>query len=213
MKIRTSEELVDRIDSDLVWRRAELTAFYGAAASASRIVQTALLRGSVALLYAHWEGFVKEAAYYYLCFLASKRLKTEQLRAEIAGLSMWSEMVAAAESRNPDLHTKIVRSLRDDSAKRAKIPNDKAAIRTESNLSFRVFAAILSSIGLDSSIHESHRDLIDAELVAVRNRIVHGENETIALPEWVELSAAVLAIMRDVADQIQHAAVEKTYLI
>lgn len=212
MKIRTAEELVDRIDADLVWRRAELAAFHGATANAAGAAQSALLRGSVALLYAHWEGFIKESVYFYLCYLATMKLTTQQLRPELAGLSMRSTVMLASESRNPVLHTNVVRLIREQAADRAKIPNDKDAVRTESNLSFRVLEAILGSIGLDASRYYGQRDLIDAELVAVRNRIVHGENESIALSEWLELRDATLLIMRDVADQLQNAVVEKTYL-
>lgn len=155
---------------------------------------------------------MKESAYYYLCYLASKRLSTQQLRPEIAGLSLRSDLTVALDSRNPELHTKIVRLIREDGTQRARIPNDKDTIRTESNLSFRVLSAVLASIGLDAAVYDEQRDLIDAELVAVRNRIVHGENETIALTEWVELRDAVLVLMRGIADQIQNSAIEQTYL-
>lgn len=212
MKIRTVEVLIDRIDADLVWRRAELAAFHNAAATANGVVQSAVLRGSVALLYAHWEGFVKETAYFYLCYLASRKLTFQQLRPEIAGFAMKGELGPAFESRSPELHANIVRSIREGSANRARIPNEKDDVRTESNLSFKVLAAILSSIGLDSTLFDEQRDLIDGQLVAPRNRIVHGENETISLTDWVDLKDAVLGIMRDVADQVQNAAVEKTYL-
>lgn len=212
MKVRTLESLIDRIDEDLAWRRAELTAFHKAAASTSGSMRSAVLRGSVALLYAHWEGFVKEAAHLYLCYLSSKRLTLQQLRPEIAGFAMNKELRPAIESRNPELHAQVVRSIREGGANRARIPNDREDVRTESNLSFRVLSAILASIGIDAGAYEHQRDLIDGQLVAPRNRIVHGEHETISLTEWLDLRDSILGLLREVADQIQNSAVEQTYL-
>lgn len=212
MKVRSAEELLDRIDGELAWRRAELVAFRRAITDTKGIGRTALLRGSVAILYAHWEGFVKEASYLYLCLLASQRLTMSSLRPELAGLVMRSQLSAGFESRNPAAHTEIVRSLREEGSSRAKIPTDRSAVRTESNLTYKVLVAILTSIGLDAESFRDYRDLIDSELVATRNRIVHGEHEAIALESWNELHEEVLTLMSQFRDQIQNAAVEKTYL-
>lgn len=212
MKVRSAEELLNRIDGDLAWRRSELVAFHRAIGDAKGMGRRALLRGSIAILYAHWEGFIKESAYLYLCMLASQKLTMQSLRPELAGLVMRSQLVAGIETKNPLAHTEIVRSLREDATNRAKIPTVRSAVRTESNLTYKVLAAILSSLGLDVDPFEAHRDLIDSELVAVRNRVVHGEHEAIALEEWSDLCDEILALMSQVRDQIQNAAVEKTYL-
>lgn len=212
MKVKSLEALVDKLDADLAWRRAELSAFQRATVDTKGAGKTALLRSSVALLYAHWEGFVKEAVYLYLCFLAGRKLSTQQLRPEIVGLVVRSKLTAAVEAKSSAVHTEVVRSLRETSSQRAAIPTSKDAVRTESNLSYKVLSSIVGSIGLSIDPFEKHQDLIDTELVATRNRIVHGEHQTIAQTEWNELYGTVLDLMGQMKDQIQNAAVEQSYL-
>src|SRR5690349_822880 len=88
MKIRTQEELFDRIADDLVWRRRELVLFSSQLDKVNSEFSRALLHGSVALLYAHWEGFVKNACHYYLCYLSARGVSFSQLIPEIAALAL-----------------------------------------------------------------------------------------------------------------------------
>ncbi len=208
--VRTAEQLFDRIYDDLGWRRKELVLFNSRMKRGDEFEKT-LLRSSVALLYAHWEGFVKNACGLYLTFLASRRLSMQQLRPELAALALRRRLVEAAETKKVAIQAEMIRDLRERASERARIPTGGSSVRTESNLSSTVLADILTGVGCDYTRYEQYADLIDDQLVASRNRIAHGDNSYIRRPEWDELSRQILWIMEDIATQLLNAAVEETY--
>jgi MAE_28990/MAE_18760-like HEPN len=75
MAINTIDDLQDRLDSAISWRRVELSALKSAVEQAENRspgspLSRALARSGVAMLYAHWEGFVKEACQAYVDYVA-----------------------------------------------------------------------------------------------------------------------------------------------
>lgn len=212
MKVRTKEALFDLISEDLGWRRVELSVFHKQVLRADAAAQSALLRASVALLYAHWEGFVKNSCHWYYCYLASRKQTIQSLRPELAGVALRPQMQASTDSKKPHLHADLVRTIRERATERAKIPTTRDSVRTNSNLSFEVLQDVLTAVGCSADSLEPSRDLINEELVAVRNRIVHGENEFMRLSEWEDLRSEVLMLMEQVGDQIISACVDETFL-
>ena len=212
MKIRSKEALADRVYDDLSWRRKELSVFQGFVKKAEPHAQGALLRSSLALLYAHWEGSVKFNAHAYLCYLASLRLSFQQLRPELAAVALRARLNELTDSNKSELHTHVIQQIRDNGGERANVPSTREAIRTNSNLNFSTLCEILSSLGFDYSRYGDKADLIDEQLVAVRNRIAHGEEEYVRLTEWEEIKKNIFQVMEDIADQIVLGADNQTYL-
>ncbi|WP_280239644.1 MAE_28990/MAE_18760 family HEPN-like nuclease [Nocardia abscessus] len=210
-KPTTPDALYDLIYDDLVWRRREIVLFTSQLDKTSEEFQKALLRSSVALLYAHWEGFVKNSCSYYLAHLSTKRISFQDLRPELAALSLRGKMTTAALAKKTSMHAELVRHIRERAAERATIPIDNDAIRTESNLSYPVLVEILTAVGCNPHLYSQFADLIDDQLVRARNKIAHGEYSFIKRPEWDELSRQVLWLMNDIATQLMNAAVEETY--
>jgi hypothetical protein len=75
MKIRSVSELVDFLDEDLAWRKRELTTFRFLMGRSRPHEREAVLRAAVCVLYAHWEGFVKNGATGYVNYVALKGLE------------------------------------------------------------------------------------------------------------------------------------------
>lgn len=211
MKIRTVEELDNRIREDFTWRRHEMTFFNQQLRQGARIQKRSLLRASVAILYAHWEGFIKTSCHYYLCYVASLRLSTEKLSPPLAALSLRALINKSTDSRSSILHNEMVVVIRESAHERARVPAQRDAIQTASNLSFSVLEDILISIGLDPAPYEYARDLINDNLVNYRNKIAHGENEVISEQDWDELESEVLTLMESVATEIVNSASNKRY--
>src|SRR5580704_7767577 len=84
MPVRTIEELADRLDEGMAWRRIELQALKAAVSDAEKQspgspLSRALARSGVAMLYAHWEGYVKDSCTAYVEFIAKRRLRCDEL--------------------------------------------------------------------------------------------------------------------------------------
>jgi MAE_28990/MAE_18760-like HEPN len=67
MKIRTLEDLNQRLVDDLIWRKSEIADLKGLIETRSFTASkhNTLLRSGVTILYAHWEGYIKTAATSY----------------------------------------------------------------------------------------------------------------------------------------------------
>ncbi|NLW74850.1 MAG: hypothetical protein GXY18_00240, partial [Methanomicrobiales archaeon] len=90
MNIHTVNDLCDFIDKDLAWRKKELSILKGCVESQvpNNLDQIVLIRCGIALLYAHWEGFIKKASSSYLEFIKMQRLRNDQLKPNFLTLSM-----------------------------------------------------------------------------------------------------------------------------
>lgn len=74
MKIRTLNDLQDMIDAEMAWRKKELYALKSNIQSSRAFAKETALRSGIALLYAHWEGAIKNIAYYYLIFVSYQKI-------------------------------------------------------------------------------------------------------------------------------------------
>lgn len=209
--IRTIEHLESFLTEDLKWRTHEMQLWEQVASSCRAHELPGVLRGGLALVYAHWEGYVKEGARSYLEYVSRKGLKIGQLRPEIAAVALRSTLGQGEASKNSSAHTAIVNILRSADSQPANIPYTSATIRTRSNLRFDVFADIMHSIGCDATRHEIYRVIIDKRLLRYRNDIAHGREEYISLSDWISIRDRILLILKDVRMQISNAAANEEF--
>lgn len=84
MTAKTLNELQDALDEGLSWRRIELFALTAEIErhdkqSATSPLARALARSGLAMLYAHWEGYTKEACQHYVDYVVARRPKIGEL--------------------------------------------------------------------------------------------------------------------------------------
>ncbi|MFE9249878.1 MAE_28990/MAE_18760 family HEPN-like nuclease [Streptomyces sp. NPDC007088] len=209
--IRTIDHLESSLTEDLKWRTHEMQLWEQVAASCRTHEVAGILRGGLALVYAHWEGYIKEGARAYLEYISRKGLKVGELRSEIAAVSLRSKLGQGETSKHSASHTEIVDLLRGADSLPADLPYTSATIRTRSNLKFDVFADIMHSIGCDASRHEIYQSTIDKRLLKYRNDIAHGREEYVRLADWIDIRDRVLLILKDVRNQISNAAANEDY--
>ncbi|WP_442937717.1 MAE_28990/MAE_18760 family HEPN-like nuclease [Nonomuraea sp. SBT364] len=211
MSIRSVDELGSHLIEELKWRSAELDTWEGLASSCRHHQRTGVLRAGVALLYAHWEGYIKEAARAYLEYISLQGLRVGDLRDELAAVALRTMLGSGEQSKRSSDHTSIVSALRTELQRKAHISHERSMIRTRSNLKFDVFEDIMHSIGCDSSRHELQRAMINNRLVKSRNDIAHGRRLVIEVEDWIDMRTRVGAILKDVRDQIRVAAETQAY--
>jgi hypothetical protein len=210
LKIRTVEHLVDHLDEDLIWRKKELSVLLWLLAKATADRRGPLLRASVALVYAHWEGFIKTAGSSYLEFVSNKRFKYSELTPNFIAMGARGLFRRAEASSGIAFHLELTEFFLARSDEICRLPY-KDGVKTGSNLSSVVLKEIVTSLGLDFAPFEMKAHLIDERLLKERNSIAHGEYLLVDEESVEELAREVLDMLEAFRNQIDNAAILGTY--
>ncbi len=210
MKIRTEENLFDRLSEDLIWRKREITIMRWLIGQASPDRRNALLRATVTLIYAHWEGFIKTAGASYLEFIHFRRLKHSELAQNFVALSARSILRQAGSTNKIASHLEVVKFFTSKLEEQSRIPYQNE-IDTGANLSSVLLKDIVETLGLEFSPYETKTHLIDNQLLRNRNTIAHGEYMFIDEDSVNELLTEVLGMLEMFRTQIDNAVALNAY--
>ena len=216
MKIRTLEELNQRLTDDLVWRKSEIADLKGLieTRSFSDKRHNTLLRSGVMLLYAHWEGYIKSAGTSYLEFVSRQQLTYDKLAINFVAIAMKAKLSEVTEANKATVFTEATRFILTQTNQRCSLPY-KDVVATGSNLSSSILREITCLLGLDYSFYETNRVIIDERLLGRRNKIAHGESlKYISLDrdEYQQMHEQILLMMDYFRNQIENNAAQKLYL-
>lgn len=203
-RLQTQNQLQDFLDAELGWRIKEISALKAAVKSSNYISQQTLVRASIALLYAHWEGFIKSTATAYVTYVNNQGLSYSELKTCFVVLGFKKVLHDVQQSKQSQLNVTLVDFLRDGLVTKSRLKVD-TAINTESNLSASVFENILQAVGFETAPYEAKANLIDESLLKRRNTIAHGEYVDVAWEDWANLADEVLQMLRQFKTDIENA--------
>lgn len=209
-RIRTAVELQTVLDDELAWRVKELQNLKLALKSSSGLGEPTLIRAGVAMLYAHWEGFVKNASESYLRHVNDQRLKYGELEPCFVVFGVKRHLEHIVRSRKSELNILAVEFFANHMGDRANL-SLASAVNTESNLRSHVFENITRSLGIDSTPYSAKFNLVDRSLVDKRNSIAHGEYLEIGAEQYRSLVDEILQLMRQYKDDLLNAAALMSY--
>lgn len=195
MKLKTAEQLSDRLSRDLAWRKKELSEVKSLieTKSFSDSKHKALVRSGICLLYAHWEGFIRLAANSYLEYVRVQKLRYKELTSNFLALAMKEKLKEVKKTNKPSLYIPVCDFFLDELNQRCLLP--KEAISTASNLSSEIFQEITRTLGINFSTYSTKSVLIDTKLLKTRNEIAHGEYSIFDREEYVELHTEVIILL------------------
>lgn len=214
MKIRTLDELQNAIDREMAWRKKELSAIRATVASSRKFARETAIRAGIALLYAHWEGGIKNIASFYLQYVSSLKRTYNVLKPNFLAITMRSELISFKNTSKTTLQTEIVNRILNNEKIESKIPTE-GIINTYSNLNSEVFQEILSTIGLPCDKYEGSYKMIDEILLKKRNIIAHGELlKSLDIDEnrYYEIHDKIFNLICSFALQVSNAACLEQYL-
>jgi len=210
MKIRTIEELHDLLDADLSWRRKELTEIKFLIDNSVGSTLQINLKIGIVLLYAHWEGYVKNSANYYLIYLSRFRFRYDELTENLVTLSLRGRIKSCATTDKVSVHYSVVNTLINQLQTEIRIPFDDV-IPVIGILNYDLLYEILFTVGLDIPPFELKQYLIDKVLVKNRNDVAHGVETTIRKDDFYQLYDEIIPMLEQFRNGIYIAAKNKTY--
>lgn len=98
LKIRTLEELQENLDKDMAWRLKKISTFRMASKLEGQKKKPFICAG-IALLYAHWEGFIKRSSECYLGYVAGRGLRYSELKSCFAVFGLKGQLETLLEGR------------------------------------------------------------------------------------------------------------------
>jgi hypothetical protein len=215
MKISSPAQLAMRLDRSLSWRKKELTQLklFIDSCQTSQLADI-LRRSGIALMYAHWEGFVKDASKYYLKYIACNPIDLGTLKSCFVAATLHGEICSSGHARSNSSHTRLVdllRSINSPPSKMRRIPT-RRVVSTRSNLKGAVLREITATLGLDYSLFELKETPVINRLVTFRNTIAHGGGLPILEDDYNALHAEIIALMDIYRDLVQDAADNDSHL-
>lgn len=212
MAIKTIEQLEDKINHEMSWRRIEIHDLKSIAhkSKVSSIRKKVLYRIGVALLYAHWEGFIKSTGTYYLEYVSRQRLPLSQLKTNFVTLIYKKKLNESCNSNKYSILDKITDTLINDNAKKEPIPY-KDVINTRSNLFSKVLKEIIWCLGIDYTPFATKEHFIDHRLVNKRNHVAHGETLDIDEDDFIEMVDEVLSLIETFKSELTNSASQGHY--
>jgi len=209
VQARTLDQLQDALDKDMAWRIKEIGAFrVGSKSNGSE--RKPFIRAGIALLYAHWEGFVKHASELYLSFVESRGLSYSDLKTCFSVFGLKGKIDTLVEGKKSEPNIAAMDFIFEELGSPAKL-KIAAAIRTESNLTSKVFANIARSLDIELDHYETKFNLIDTSLVNRRNKVAHGEFLELGGKEFGQLIDDVIQLMRTYKTDLENAASCEAY--
>ncbi|WP_372050763.1 MAE_28990/MAE_18760 family HEPN-like nuclease [Tistrella mobilis] len=212
MKIRTVNDLIDKIGDDRVWRLREISSLYMYCQKKGdgEIPLRAAWRSFVPIAYAHWEGFVKKSSHYYLEFVASQSLMLSELNINLLAFYLHTRYKNNIGSSKPHSIIDLCKEIENDGSKKISIKY-KDVISTKSNLNYEIFVDICKTLGIDWNEFASKEKFIDRDLLSKRNHIAHGEDEDMKFSDVEQIKSEVVYLIDTFRNKIDNAAVTKAY--
>jgi hypothetical protein len=205
MKVKTASQLSARLESELVWRKKELITFRFLVDRGREHQNVVLRRVGVALLYAHWEGFVKDAGAAYLHFVAQQRMTHREMRGNFLALAIKAKLHSARESSKVAVFNEVAEYFVEKIDEKAKLLWN-GVVTTKSNLSAQQLREIVAMLGLDYGPFELKEKTVVERLRDARNRIAHGRYLDVDAAEYDRLHNEVVNLLEVYRTQIDNAA-------
>lgn len=207
----TDEDLSAIFDSDLSWRRKELSDLKTAVESADEYAKPVLLRAIISMSYAHWEGYVRTCANRYFEHLTLRKKRFSDFERQIYVNSILGRIDALHGSRVClTERCKLVNDILDGGSGRFSYVNPNL-VDTRSNLNTDVASDICIVCGVDSKHFEQNRTFLDVLLLKRRNAIAHGQQEYIHIDEIDDFVAKVLSLMEFFRTLLENKVYTKAY--
>ena len=211
MKARTPALLQQMLDDDLQWRIKELSNFRNSIPRELGSAQNALIRGGVTLLYAHWEGFIKNATLQYYRFVSCQSHYIGEFSSAFIAFILSGEVNDLLSIKSVHRKRALLDKILGEMQRPATFPSRSPIVT--SNLHYDQFEDACSLLNIPIADFQLSADFIDNQLVKRRNSIAHGNYLDIDYRTFnEELYPRVRNLLSQFKDKVVVCAIDKQYL-
>lgn len=187
-----------RIADNLDGRFAELTSLrLLVLTQVGKRLEFSMVRTAIPMIYAQWEGYVKEVCQLYLEHVESVVKRCLDLHPAMLGYLWTPFLQRMASGLNAQSKTALAYDVVKSLEQTVIFRNAEKAINTKSNLTYEVLEEIAASLCLDISGLAGWKRHLNA-LVHLRNSIAHGARPTsLRLEDFDQHAEAIRGLMQD----------------
>jgi hypothetical protein len=182
------QKFMDNLDKEIGWRKQELENLKLHIESIFKedLENTEekgfLLRGGIALTYAHWEGGIKKFFIYHVKYLnellKEKIINIENVDSKLLETMIFYKIEKQIGYNNSEKRQKIISFCKKIFSSDFKIEIDKQLVDTKSNLKFDIYIDLIEKLGINLGNFKNEIEiekLFIKKLVERRNYIAHGQ--------------------------------------
>jgi len=156
-------------------------------------LESSVARMTIPMIYAQWEGYVKEVCQIYLEYIESVVSRCKDLKPAIIGY-LWTPMLRPLVGGiNLERKKRVAEYVLNSLENPVAFSTTEKAIETRSNLNYAVLEEIAESLSLDITQLYTWKTHLNA-LVNLRNNIAHGSRPRNL--DYEDFSNHALAIIR-----------------
>ena len=222
------EEFEEALEKDLAWRKKEVSDLWLICQEKNIEV---ILKSFLLMLYAHWEGYIKQSSKIYLIFVGKQKLRHKELTLNFKAITLKERInecikvsASLSISSEVDLLNSIIAKEETKFSVSKNINNDKdkTFINTQSNLTPKIFCKFHDILGIKyKDCLETPNNYLNEQLINNRNAIGHGsqldlssiDNFDLTLESLARLKDIIFAIIDSFQDALLEYATEKYYLL
>jgi hypothetical protein len=158
-------------------------------------LETTAVQMAIPMIYAHWEGYVKEVSQLYLEHIESSVECCGKLHPALLGY-LWTPVLRPLTNGiNFERRMAVVEHVLQSLASPVAFSDAEKTIETKSNLNYSVLQTIASSLRLDIGTLEVWKGHLNA-LVHLRNNIAHGSPaKSLGYSDFDNHASSTLALM------------------
>ena len=194
--MRMSASLIETIAENLDQRRLEFTKLRRVLLNyIGTPIEPAVVRMGIPMIYALWEGYIKEVCQLYLEYIEKNVPCIVDLQPAILGYMWTSELRPLTGGLNFARKTAVASLALGSASTPVAFPDTEKEINTKSNLNYRVLEDIANHLCLDIAALTTWKFHLNA-LVNLRNNIAHGARPTsLCYADFDEYSRNTIALM------------------
>lgn len=216
MPALTDDDFEAALGDDLAWRKIELSHLKGALDRSARHspdgpATRGLSRAMVAMCYAHWEGYSKNALERYALLVTKRRPKLSE-SGEGLVMEHVHRLVRRIASGDGHAREAMTKAIRGESTERLRIDRSLLA-DTKSNLRYGTLSDLFTRGCIPLDAFELKANLIDILLCDRRNDVAHGRALFVPASDSLDLCDETVELMEAMRDVLVAQVRGKGYLM